>query len=44
MVEILANVTNDGRRLWVGTNSARVDGLAGSVTKKLLRSGKGTGL
>ena len=44
MVEILANVTNDGRRLWVGTNTARVSGLAGSVTKKLLRSGKGTGL
>ena len=44
MVEILANVTNDGRRLWVGTNTARVSGLAGSVTRKLLRAGKGTGL
>ena len=44
MVEILAHVSNDGRRLFVGSNQARVDGLAGSVTKKLLRSGKGTGL
>ena len=44
MVEILSHITNDGRRLWVGTDTARVSGLAGSVTKKLLRSGKGTGL
>lgn len=44
MVEILAHITNDGRRLWVGTNTARVSGLKGSVKRKLLRSGKGTGL
>jgi hypothetical protein len=44
MVEILAHVSNDGRRLFVGSNQARVDGLAGSVTRKLLRAGKGTGL
>ena len=44
MVEILSHITNDGRRLWVGTNTARVSGLKGSVRRKLLRSGKGTGL
>ena len=44
MVSILANITNDGRRLWVGTNTFRVSGLKGSVVRKLLRSGKGTGL
>ena len=34
MVEILAHVTNDGRRLWVGSNTARVSGLKGSVKRK----------
>ena len=44
MPSILAHITNDGRRLWFGTNMFRVSGLAGSVRRKLLRAGKGTGL
>jgi len=44
MVSILTKITNDGRRLWVGTNVFRVSGLKGSVRRKLLRARKGTGL
>jgi hypothetical protein len=44
MPSILAKITNDGRRLWFGTSTLRVSGLAGSVTRKLLRAGKGTQL
>jgi hypothetical protein len=44
MVSILAHITNDGRRLWFGSNRLRVSGLKGSVTRKLLRAKRGTGL
>tara|TARA_R100001530_G_scaffold128448_2_gene98212 strand:+ start:337 stop:1071 length:735 start_codon:yes stop_codon:yes gene_type:complete len=44
MPSILAHITDDGRRLWFGTNAFRVSGLKGSVTRKLIRAGKGTGL
>jgi len=44
MVSILAKITNDGRRLWVGTNQFRVSGLKGSVRRKLMRGKAGSGL
>lgn len=44
MVSIPAQRTNDGRTIWYGTNKLRVSGLAGSVTRRLLRGKAGSGL